>query len=392
MSDRAILHVDMDAFFASIEQREAPALADRPVLVGGTGARGVVAAASYAARRFGVHSAMPMREALRRCPDAVTVPPRIDLYREVSRTVFAVFREFTPQVEGLSLDEAFLDVTASQRLHGSPVAIATRIKQAIQSRTRLTASVGVAANKLVAKIASDLDKPDGLTVIPATEAAARLAPLPAAVLPGIGPRAQRDLRGAGLATLGDLQQAPAQTLERLFGKYAHRIRERAFGRDARAVIAARAEKSVSAERTFDADLSDDEALRSALHALADRTAARLRNKSLAAGVVQLKVRQSDFRTFTRRAQVRPPTSSGRQLYDTALELLLEWQAAHPEAAIRLLGVGGSALVSEQQLGLFDEAPGTGATPVDSTVDAVRERFGELGPAALRPARTLRRDD
>ncbi|MEL6302615.1 MAG: DNA polymerase IV [Pseudomonadota bacterium] len=392
MSDRAILHVDMDAFFASVEQRDHPEHAGLPLLVGGTGGRGVVAAASYEARRFGIHSAMPMREALRRCPDAICVRPRIERYKQVSRQVFEVFHEITPQVEPLSVDEAFLDVTASQRLHGDPVHIAQTIKVRIQERTALTASVGVAANKLVAKIASDLDKPDGLTVINAADARSRLASLPASVLPGIGKRKQAELSAAGLTTLGDLQSAAEPLLHRLFGKYALRMRERASGRDTREVIPDRDEKSVSSERTFDTDLSSSESLKRALSGLADKTAARLRNKSLAAGVIQLKIRQSDFQTFTRQTRVRPATNGSRQIYDAALELLREWRAAHPGQAVRLLGVGGQALETEQQLDMFDGDSSTSSVEVDGAIDEVRERFSELGIAALRPARTLEHDD
>lgn len=390
MSARAILHVDMDAFFASVEQRDHPEYAGQPLLVGGTGGRGVVAAASYEARRFGIRSAMPMREALQRCPDAICVRPRMDRYKAVSKAVFEVFHEMTPLVEGLSVDEAFLDVTASLKLHGSPEHIAKQIKKTITERTELTASVGVAANKLVAKIASDLDKPDGLTVISAEQAVDTLGPLPVRVLPGIGRRKESELKAARILTLRHLQQADETTMSRLFGKYALNIRERAFGRDNREVIPHRDEKSISSERTFDEDLTRPEALKQALGELADKTAARLRAKSLLAGVVQIKIRQADFRTFTRQARLQPAGNGGRQIYDIALELLREWRNAHPGQAIRLLGVGTQALQTEQQLGLFEE-PAKNA-PVDAALDEIRERFGDLGTAALRPARTLKSDE
>ena len=389
---RAILHVDMDAFYASVEQRDNPELAGQPVLVGGTGQRGVVAAASYEARQFGVRSAMPTREALARCPAARCVKPRLDHYRDVSRQVFAVFHEITPEVEGLSLDEAFLDVTASIGLFGDPVAIAQRIRAEIRERTALTASVGVAASKLVAKIASDLDKPDGLVHVPAGQEAATLAPLPVSVLPGIGPRKQQELAEAGIRSIGDLQAAGDDLMRRLFGRYAARMQERALGIDERPVIALRDDKSISAERTFSEDLTRRSEMCEALAALSDRTATRLRNKQLRAGVIQVKIRQSDFATFTRQCRVQPPTDSTERLYTEALRLLDEWRAEHPGQRLRLLGVGGSRLVADHQPDLFADAPEAGEVNVDRTVDAVRARFSELGTAALQSARTLKRDD
>lgn len=391
-TSRAILHVDMDAFYASVEQRDHPELAGQPVLVGGKGNRGVVAAASYEARAFGVRSAMPVREALRRCPDAVCVAPRLDRYRDVSQHVFHVFRSITPEVEGLSLDEAFLDVTGSVGLFGDPVIIAQRIRADILEATALTASVGVASNKLVAKIASDLDKPDGLVHVPAGEEAATLAPLSVRVLPGIGPRKRADLASAAIHRIGDLQTADDDTLQRLFGRYADRVRLRAFGVDDRPVVAVRDDKSISAERTFPEDLSKHAEMAEALAGLADRTATRLRNKQLLAGVVQVKIRQSDFQTFTRQCRVSPPTDSTDQLYRLALRLLDEWRVEHPDQPLRLLGVGGSRLVSDQQPDLFAAAEPASDREVDRTVDAVRARFAELGTAALQTARTLKRDD
>ena len=390
--ERAILHVDMDAFYASVEQRDDPELAGQPVLVGGKGQRGVVAAASYEAREFGVRSAMPMREALKRCPNAVCVKPRLDHYRDVSQQVFDVFRSITPEVEGLSLDEAFLDVTASMGLFGDPVSIARKIRADIRQATQLTASVGVASNKLVAKIASDLDKPDGLVHVARGDEAKTLAPLSVRALPGIGPRKRAEPASAAIHTIGDLQSADADTLRRLFGRYADRVRNRAHGIDDRPVVAVRDDKSISAERTFSEDLKQRSEMCEALAALADRTATRLRNKRLLAGVIQVKIRQSDFRTFTRQCRVTPATDSTEQLYQSALRLLDEWRAEHPDQPLRLLGVGGSRLVSDQQPDLFAAAEPAADKQVDRTVDAVRERFAELGIAALQSARTLKRDD
>ncbi|MEO0574925.1 MAG: DNA polymerase IV [Pseudomonadota bacterium] len=389
---RSILHVDMDAFYASVEQRDAPELRGKPVIVGGSGGRGVVAAASYESRRFGVRSAMPVRDALRRCPDAICVKPRLDHYRAVSKQIFAIFRSITPEVEGLSLDEAFLDVTHSHDLFGDAITIARQIKDDIFATTALRASVGVAANKLVAKVASDLDKPDGLTVVRAGEEQARLAPLPVRVLPGIGPRAGEKLAEAGIQTVGDLQDAPDAVLARIFGKYAVRVRQRACGIDQRPVVPERDDKSISAETTFDTDSDDLQHLFRIIGELSDRTATRLRNKQLTAGVVQVKIRRSDFTTYTRQTKLQPPTNSTKVLNDEARGLLAEWLGDNPGQKVRLLGVGGNQLGRDQQLDLFgNDSEGDGKT-MDRTVDAVRERFEELGLSALQPASRLTKDD
>ena len=246
-ASRSILHVDMDAFYASIEQRDNPELRGEPVVVGGGSKRGVVAAASYEARVFGIRSAMPMAEARRRCPHLRHAKVRMSHYKQISAAIFSIFREFTPLVEGLSLDEAFLDVTASVTLFGSPERIGAQIKQRIFDHTALRASVGVAANKLVAKIASDLDKPDGLTVLYPADYATRLDPLPIAVIPGIGPQTQKRLDAIQVRTVRDLRTAPDRLLTPIFGRYTQNTVERAAGIDERPVLASRAEKSISAE-------------------------------------------------------------------------------------------------------------------------------------------------
>ena len=289
----------MDAFYASVEQRDNPALRGKPLVVGGTTNRGVVAAASYEARRFGIHSAMPMRDAYRRCPELQRVRPRMEHYKDVSRQVFGIFRDFTPLVEGLSLDEAFLDVTASIALFGAPVDIARAIKQRILEETSLTASVGVAQNKLVAKIASDLDKPDGLTVLTPEDYAARLDPLPVAVIPGIGRETLKRLAGTPISTVRDLRLAEDRILEPVFGRFARKMRDRASGRDDRPVTPSRDEKSISAEETYDTDLQRRDDMERELLRLTERTAVRLRRAQLTAGTVQIKIRQSDFRTCLR---------------------------------------------------------------------------------------------
>jgi len=386
-SPRNILHVDMDAFYASVEQRDDPQLRGKPVAVGGL-TRGVVAAASYEAREFGVRSAMPMREALTRCPDLLRVHPRMEHYRDVSKIVFAVFREFTPLVEGLSLDEAFLDVTDSIHLFGDAKTIASRIKSEIHQRTQLCASVGVAPNKLVAKIASDLDKPDGLTIVDSDNMQATLDPLPVAVIPGIGPETLSKLKAVSIERVGQLRCAESRKLAPIFGRFAERAKDRAAGIDDRPVTPARADKSISAETTFDTDLHLKSDLRRQLLRLSERTATRLRAKDLVAGTLSLKIRQSDFTTFTRQRRLKPASHDTDTLYQTACELLDEWQCAHRDQKIRLLGVGGSELAKNTQIDMFADEGAQTSAALDRTVDEIRGRFGDV---TLARARTLDRD-
>src|ERR1700730_11607299 len=290
---RAVLHVDMDAFYASVEQHDEPSLAGKPLIVGWDGGRGVVAAASYEVRRFGVRSAMPMRTALKLCPEAVCVRPRMQRYQEVSATVFGVLREVTPLVQGLSLDEAFLDVTASQELLGGAVDIARRIKRRIRELTGVTASVGVAPNKLVAKIASDLEKPDGLTVVAAERVREVLDPLSVRRLPGLGRKTGARVEAAGIHTLGELRSAPDAVLWPLFGRYSPWIRERASGVDERPVMPDVEEKSLSAEDTFQQDIGEPRTLHGQLTRLADLASTRLRARQLTAGCIGVKIRRDD---------------------------------------------------------------------------------------------------
>jgi len=384
---RSILHVDMDAFYASVEQRDNPELRGRPVVVGGGTNRGVVAAASYEARKFGIRSAMPMAEALRRCPELCRVRSRMSLYQSVSQQVFEIFRRFTPVVEGLSLDEAFLDVSSSLALFGSPVDIASRIKCEILATTGLTASVGVARNKLVAKIASELDKPDGLTVLFPEDYRIRLDPLPVAVIPGIGRETLKRLDRVGIHTVRDLRTAADRDLEPIFGRFTTKTRDRAAGIDDRPVVASREEKSISAEETYDRDLDDTAAMDRELLRLSERTAGRLRKAQLGAATVQIKIRDAAFNTFTRQQSIRPPTNGTDQLYTIARRLLHVWLAENPGARLRLLGVGGSNLAPLTQTDLFGEDPRQSHGAIDGTVDEIRERFGR---AALARARTLDR--
>jgi DNA polymerase IV len=370
---RAVLHVDMDAFYAAVEQHDEPALAGRPVVVGWDGPRGVVAAASYEVRRFGVHSAMPMRTARRLCPQAICVRPRMQRYQDVSAQVFGVLRAITPLVQGLSLDEAFLDVTASQEQLGSPADIGRLIKRRIRALTGLTASVGVAPNKLVAKIASDLTKPDGLTVVPAERVREVLDPLSVRRLPGLGRKAGARVEAAGIHTLGELRSAPDAVLWPLFGRYSSWIRERASGVDERPVVPEVEEKSLSAEDTFESDIADVRTLHRQLARLADVAATRLRARQLTAGCIGVKIRRDDFATFTRQRAVAPPTCEARAVAGVAAELLTRWLAANPGAKLRLLGVVLTELTPAAQLGLFEEARRSGR--LDAALDEVRARFG-----------------
>jgi len=384
---RAILHVDMDAFYASVEQRDNPDLRGKPVVVGGGSNRGVVAAASYEVRQFGVRSAMPMSEATRRCPQLIRVAPRMSHYKDVSSQIFEIFRSYTPLVEGLSLDEAFLDVTGSRALHGSGPHIAQSIKNTIREKTRLTASVGVAENKLVAKIASDLDKPNGLAIVTTENCRETLDPLPVQVIPGIGRQTLSRLHAVNIQTIADLRLAADHDLEPIFGRFTQRTRDRASGIDSRPVVSDREEKSVSAEETFDVDLSDRSRMDRELLALAETTAKRLRKSNLQAGTIQVKIRQSDFQTFTRQKSLQPPTNNTEQIYGMARELLTAWLESNPDARIRLLGVGSSKLSPAEQRDLFDFEGDPAQDGVDKALDDIQDRFGA---ASVGRARTLNR--
>lgn len=328
---------------------------------------------------------MPIRRALELCPEAICVRPRIARYAEVSTQVFAVFNEYTPLVQGLSLDEAYLDVTASLTLKGDAVRIAREIKTKIRERTGLGASVGVAPNKLVAKIASDLDKPDGLTVITADQIHAVLDPLPVKRIPGLGRKKGDALLEAGLTTIGALRTASERELRPLFGDDWQAWQRRAAGIDNRPVVPEHDDKSLSAEHTFATDIADRAKLAAEVARLGDKVAARLRAKNLDAGCVTLKIRRHDFRTFTRQTRLVPATRESRVLVETAQQLLDGWLRAHPRARWRLIGVGTSDLAATAQEDLF-AAPSTIANrKLDAAVDAIKRRFG---PAALARANVI----
>ena len=372
---RAILHVDMDAFYASVEQHDNAELAGQPVVVGGAGGRGVVAAASYEVRRFGVHSAMPMREALKRCPHAIVLRPRMKRYREVSGQVFEIFGQFTDLVEGLSLDEAFLDVTGSVGLFGSAEDMAREIKNRIRLRTGLTASVGVSHNKLLAKLASEMNKPDGLAVIRPNEVTTILDPMAVRRLHGIGAKTAFRLEQQGIHTLGQLRRAPESVLWPLFRRETREMRERAAGIDDRPVVSDAPEKQISSEETFDVDIRDHEELRQRLAHLADRTAERLRSRQLKAGMISIKVRRRDFETYTRQKSFSPPTQETRLVVQVATDLLDRWLDEQPRAVVRLLGVGVSDLAPAQQLDLFATRENAESGKLDEALDRIRGKYG-----------------
>lgn len=374
---RAIIHVDMDAFYASVEQLDQPSYRGRPVIVGGLGRRGVVATASYEAREFGVRSAMPMGQARRLCPDGVYLQPRMARYQEVSRDVFAIFREVTDLVEGISVDEAWLDVTGSRALFGDIHAIGARLKATIRERTGLVASIGMAPNKFLAKLASDHDKPDGFFRITTNRAREFLAPLPVERLWGIGPRVSERLHRAGFATIGELAEADEIALRPLLGSATRHFQQLARGIDEREVTPQRPEKSISHEATFERDLHDLPAMQRQLLNLAEAVGARLRRKTLAGATVTVKIRTGAWRTFTRSQTLPQPTASTREIYQTVSGLLARWRDEHPVDGVRLLGVGVSRLDPGRQRGLF----GSGNARVDTTLDEIRTRFG--GDAVVR---------
>jgi DNA polymerase-4 len=344
MSRRAIIHVDMDAFYASVEQRDHPELRGRPVMVGGGSSRGVVAAASYEARQYGVRSAMPGARARRLCPSGVFVPARFDRYREVSSEVFGIFRELSERVEGLSLDEAFIDVSERVHVDGESLeALGSGLKRRIAERTGLTASVGMAHNKLLAKIASDYDKPDGLVLIPVDQVQRFLDPLPIRRLWGIGPRTAERLHDIGVFTVGQLRRTSLDVLTGVFGDHADSLILRAAGIDEREVSAERVRRSISQETTFSEDRHDIEALAGVLAGQADKVADRLARRGLYARTVTIKLRSSGFSTITRSQSLGGYTRSGARILAGARALLEEWAGWRRQFAVRLIGVGVSGL-------------------------------------------------
>jgi len=364
----------MDAFFAAVEQRDDPSLRGKPVLVGGPSRRGVVAAASYEARPFGVRSAMPMAEALRRCPDAIVVPPHRTAYSDASAQIFAIFERFTPLVEGLSIDEAFLDVTSSRSLFGDGLAIAKRIKEAVRAETGLIASAGVAPCKFIAKIASDIGKPDGLVVVRPDDVQSFLAPLPIERMWGVGPRAAIALHDSGFHTLGDLARASEADLERLLGSWGAHVSKLARGIDDRAVEPGWLAKSVGAEETFERDLIDRADLARELLAQARRVASRLQKSGLAGRTVVVKLKYSDFTLRSRRARVPEPVADTDSIYDAAKALLEKFPLRGRR--VRLTGVAVADLVQGAPAPvLFPDPVLTRRRKLEAATVALTDRFG-----------------
>lgn len=377
---RDILHVDMDAFFAAVEQHDHPELRGQPVIIGAAAdQRGVVSTCSYEARMFGVHSAMPSREAFRRCPQAVFLPPNMPRYAAVSRQVFTIFERFTPLVEPVGIDEAFLDVTGSKRLFGEPETIAAGVRAAIQTETGLTASVGVAGNKFLAKLASESNKPDGLTVVPRdrTSMLAFLAPLPVGRLWGVGKVLRTLLEGHNYRIIGDIQRASESSLISVVGHHtAHHLLRLAFGEDEREIETKQEEKSISREHTFPVDCRDPKRLRTVLRDLVDDVGRQIRTAHKFASIGRLKLRWSDFQTLTRQRAFSTPVCDDFTLRRMALELFEAEPLIHP---VRLIGFGVSGLVVKRhtQLSLFDD-------PADRrdrdeklchTIDKLRDKLG-----------------
>jgi DNA polymerase-4 len=371
-SIRHIIHLDMDAFYASVEQRDRPELRGKPVIVGGHPSRGVVTAASYEVRPFGVRSAMPMSRAIKLAPHAIVVHPRFSAYIEASEAIFSILERYTPLIEPLSLDEAFMDVTASQTLFGTPADIARHMREDIAREVKLPASCGIASIKFLAKIASDLAKPNGQKEVPAGSEKAFLAPLPVSRLWGVGEKTEAQLLQLGLKTIGDIAAKDREWLLTRLGDSGAFFWELSHGIDDRVVIPDRAAKSIGAEDTFEEDLFGVQALGPHIHEQALRVGRRLRRSGTKTRVVQLKIKLNDFTTLTRRSTLEEPTDDGQTLYRTAMELLSRTDLPRP---VRLTGVSAQDLRGDAaQLPLFQEGPSK-ATRLNEALDKIQQKFG-----------------
>ena len=405
--EREIIHLDLDAFYASVEILDNPDLSGKPVIVGGGEKRGVVTAASYEARKFGVHSAQPTATARRLCPDGVFLPVRMSRYKEMSDRVFEIFRRFSPLVEALSIDEGFLDVTGTDRLFGGAPEVARKIKATVAAETGLTVSAGVAASKFVAKIASDMHKPDGLTVVPRGKEKEFLGSLPVGKLWGVGKVTESALHRMGVKTIGDLASVPAETLRKKFGEQGLHLHRLANGIDDREVEPEHEVKSIGHEDTYDEDLRDGEVIAKELLSLAHRVSSRLRRKGFRGRTVTLKVRYNNFTRVTRAVTLPSPTDDGATIYRTVLPLLKKTEAG--TRPVRLLGISVSHFGEKSspreewgQIPLFGQrpqprSPSSRGTPerdpartakLNETVDRIREKYGKKG---IRPG-TLAGDD
>ena len=372
-----ILHIDMDAFFASVEQLDHPDLKGKALVVGGDSGRGVVAAASYEARRYGIHSAMPMFMAKQRCPRLVIVSPRRDRYSEVSRSIMAILDRYSPIVEQVSIDEAYLDATGCSRLYGAAHDMAQAIKTDISNKVNLTCSIGIAPLKFLAKIASDMQKPDGLTIIGRESVSGVIATLPVEKVPGVGKHAHQQLRQMGIVTLGDMRKIRRTVLVDRLGKFGHRLVSLAHGQDEATVTPHSPTKSISTERTLSADTRDRERLKQNLLAQSQEVGRQLRRQKFLARTITLKLKDTDFKQTTRSVTLAHPSQSSETIYRTA-EALMANQSI--DKAVRLIGVGASALIADttpRQTCLFPsiEQKESGWEKIDRTVDRIAERFG-----------------
>lgn len=373
--DRAILHVDMDAFFASIEQLDNPNLRGKPVLVGYDGPRGVVAAASYEARKFDCRSALPMAIALRRCPHAIVVPVRSGRYRDVSQKMFAIFDAFSPTVEPLSVDEAFLDLTGTEKLQGEAPLVALKIKNRIKSELSLTASIGVAPNKFLAKLASDLQKPDGLVVVRRKDVDSLLVGLPIDKLWGIGPVTAGKLKSAGIHRVGDLRTFPIDRLSQLLGRDSDWFLRLANGVDDRPVVRDRDARSIGHEQTFGVDVEHPDEVRLVLLEQVEQVSRRLRKHGLFARCVSLKIRYGDFETIARSTTLERSTDVTAELWAAASALFDRWRRESFQP-VRLIGMSASQLTrGEGQMSLFVDPKSERAKKVDAVADKIAAKFG-----------------
>lgn len=369
--------MDMDAFFASVEQRDNPHLRGKPIVVGGASGRGVVSTASYEARKLGIHSAMPMFQALRRCPDLIVVPPDKKKYKNISLFIMELLKQYTPCVEPVSIDEAFLDVSGCTRLSGSPEAIAVSIQNRMVKQTGLTCSLGVAPMKFLAKIASDMNKPNGITVIHKHETRSFIHNLAIHKVPGVGKNAMEKMKLLGIETLGDVRRFKTQLLVKKFGKFGLRLSELSRGIDSSRVEVQEEKKSISSESTLDMDITDAESIKKELLKHAEIVGRDLRRHHFFAATVFIKLKFSDFSQVTRQVKVNPPTCASSVIYDMAVVLAKNFNITKP---IRLIGLGGSGLTKEKpysQLDLFQSTvpPTEKWEKVDKTVDAITKKFG-----------------
>ena len=380
-----ILHIDMDAFYASVEIRDNPDLKGKPIVVGGSPkGRGVISAASYEARKYGIHSAMPASRALRLCPDLIFVKGRMDHYAAISKQVREIFYRYTSLVEPLALDEAFLDVSGSERLFGDAKCIAIQIKDTIKKETQLVASAGVAENKFLAKVASDLEKPNGLVEVPAGQGPAFLEPLPIQRIWGVGKKTAEKFSQIGVKSVGQLRMLSLDALKQIFGLHGEHFWNLARGIDSRPVVSDRDAKSISHERTFPEDVHQREVLDAWVIELTDQVARRLRRYDIFCKTVRLKLRYSDFKTISRSQTLPAPSHSTRELTQVLRGLLNKETILD---GVRLIGVGVSNLQStaNQQLGLFDQLERKRDQKIDATADEIKEKFGSL---AIQPASNL----